>query len=308
MRLSVFGRTTALILGAVALSANGAPAAKSKAQRQTGVWEIVQGAFEGRQTCMAFGLADRSTFLMLKLDTSHMADHVIAIILRNTSWSIKEGDELGELKFHAGDTTAGAEPVAADHGFFFYMSLEPAQVWFDKTRASGFWIERNGAEIAHYTGGNLAETFNKIRACGEKLIKADPFAEKAEASRPSSRTAAPPITDAAVTPPKPINLGLWIKAIEKDYFAGPPGDSPAAAGAHEMRNSMPASARFRISVSAAGEMTNCDVIGTYGLPDWAWSLCTIGLRHSLKFAPARTATGKPVAGEYTNTAEVRFED
>jgi hypothetical protein len=308
MRFSASFVLAAMMLAAAALPATAAPAARAKANGQTGVWEIVQGEFAGRQTCMAIGSADDSTFLMLKLDTSHMADHVIAIILGNTSWSIKEGDELGELEFHAGDTTAGAEPVAADHGFFFYMSLEPAQVWFDKTKASGFWIERNGKEIARYRGGNLAETFNKIRACGEKLIKADPFAEKVEASPPSSRTASPSITDPAATPPKPINLGLWIKAIEKDYFAGPPGDSSAAASAHEMRNSMPASARFRISVSAAGEMTNCDVIGTYGLPDWAWSFCTIGLRHSLKFAPAQTATGKPVAGEYTNTAEVRFED
>lgn len=298
----------AFLISTAAFPIAEATAAPAKAKRQVGVWEIVQGEFAARQTCMAIGLADQSTFLMLKLDTGHMADHVIAIILGNTAWSIKEGDGLGELKFHAGDSTAGAEPVAADHGFFFYMSLEPAQVWFDKTKAFGFWIERDGKDIAHYRGGNLAETFHKIRACGERLIKADPFAEKAEASPPSTRTAAPSIVDAAVTPPKPTNLWPWINAIEKDYLAGPPGNSPNVARAHEMRNSHGASARFKISVSASGEMTNCEIIATYGLPDWAFSFCGIAIRHSLKFAPAQTASGNPVAGEYVGTAEVRFDE
>jgi hypothetical protein len=308
MRFSVSLVLAGIFLGAVALPATAAPAAHAKAKAETGVWEVSQGEFAGRQTCMALGLADQSTILMLKLDTGHMANHVIAIILGNTGWSIKEGDELGELELHAGDTTAGAEPVAIDHALIFYMSLEPAQVWFDKTKASGFWLERDGKDIAHYRGGNLAEAFHKIRACGDKLIKDDPFAEQAEAGRASGRTAAPSIIDAAVTPPKPLNLGHWIKAIEKDYFAGPPGDSPTAARAHEMRNSHPASARFKISVNASGEMTNCTVIGTNGLPDWAFSFCAIAMRHDLKFAPAQTASGKAVAGDYVSTARVRFEN
>lgn len=305
MRLSV-RRKTALILGAVALSANGAPAAKSKAQRQTGVWEIVQEEFAGRQTCMAFGLADRSTFLMLKLDTSHMADHVIAIILGNTSWSIKEGDELGELKFHAGDTTAGAEPVAADHGFFFYMSLEPAQVWFDKSRASGFWIERDGQEIGRYRGGNLAETFRKIRACGEKLIRDDPFADMREHDAPSVPAGTRSIVEPAVTPPKPTNLGASMKAIEKDYFAGPAGGTDIELR-HDRRNSTPASVRFKITVDEQGRTAGCEIIASSGLSDWKEELCSLLQRHPLTFTPALSASGKAVRGEYVTTAVVAFE-
>lgn len=79
------------------------------------------------------------------------------------------------MEFHAGSETAGAVPVAADRGFFFYLPLETAQMWFDNAAATGLWIERNGNEIARYRGGNLADTFRKIRSCGEKLIKADPF-------------------------------------------------------------------------------------------------------------------------------------
>ena len=175
MRLSA-SLALAAILGAFVLPVNAASGAHAKIKRQTGVWEVTQGDFAGRQTCMAIGSADQATFLMLKLDTRHMANHVIALVFSNAAWSIKEGDDLGELELHAGDAVMGANPVAGEHGFFLYMSLEPAQSWFDKTRGSDFWIERNGEEIGRYRGGNLAEVFRKIRACGDQLIKTDPFA------------------------------------------------------------------------------------------------------------------------------------
>lgn len=156
---------------------NSQPSAAEKPKRDIGNWDIVQGEFAGRQTCMAIGSADQSTVLTLKLDTRHMADQVIALLFMNLHWSIEEGDDLGELEFHAGSETAGAKPVAAKHGFFFYLPLQAAQIWFDNTKNSGFWIERSGKEIGRYHGGNLAEIFRKIRSCGEGLIKADPFAK-----------------------------------------------------------------------------------------------------------------------------------
>lgn len=177
MTVAASGRLVAMLVSAAALATNPAVAAKPAPKRQTGVWEVVQGEIADRQTCMAIGSADPSTVLIIKLDTKHLADHVVSLLFTNMQWSIEPGDNLGELKFHAGDQVAGAEPVAGDRGFFFYMSLDPAQIWFEKTRTSGFWIERDGREIGRYKGGNLAETFRKIRACGERLIKADPFAK-----------------------------------------------------------------------------------------------------------------------------------
>ena len=167
----------AFVLGLAALLSDSPIDAAAKPKREVGTWDIVEGEFAQRQTCMAIGLADQSTFLTLKLDTRHMADQVIALLFMNTNWSIEEGDELGELEFHAGGETAEAEPVAAKHGFFLYLPLQTAQIWFDNTRNSGFWIERRGKEIGRYHGGNLAEIFRKIRSCGEELIKADPFAK-----------------------------------------------------------------------------------------------------------------------------------
>ena len=172
--------TMSRIVFALALSpliTNSQPSAAEKPKRDIGNWDIVQGEFAGRQTCMAIGSADQSTVLTLKLDTRHMADQVIALLFMNTNWSIQEGDELGELEFHAGGETAEAEPVAAKHGFFLYLPIQTAQIWFDNTRNSGFWIERRGKEIGRFHGGNLAEIFRKIRSCGEELIKADPFAK-----------------------------------------------------------------------------------------------------------------------------------
>lgn len=163
-------------LASISLITNSQPSAAEKPKRDIGNWDMVQGEFAGRQTCMAIGSADQSTVLTLKLDTRHMADQVIALLFMNMNWSIEEGDDLGELEFHAGSETAGAKPVAAKHGFFFYLPLQAAQIWFDNTKNSGFWIERGGKEIGRYHGGNLAEIFRKIRSCGEGLIKADPFA------------------------------------------------------------------------------------------------------------------------------------
>lgn len=177
MTVSASVRLVATLVSSVALAMSTAVAAKPPSKWHIGAWEVVQGEFADRQTCMAIGSADQSTFLIIKLDTGNMADHVVSLLFTNMQWSIEPDDDLGELKFHAGDQVAGAEPVAGERGFFFYMSLEPAQTWFEKTRPSGFWIERDGKEIGRYKGGNLAEAFKKVRDCGERLIKADPFAK-----------------------------------------------------------------------------------------------------------------------------------
>lgn len=304
MTVLALGRLAAMLVGAAALAMSAAVAAKTPSKRQTGVWEVVQGEFADRQTCMAIGAADQSTFLMLKLDTSHMADHVIALLFSNIAWSIKQGDELGELEFHAGDTIAGGEVIAADRGFFFYMSLEPAEVWFEKTRASGFWIERDGKEIGRFKGGNLAETFRKIRACGEKLIKADPFAIPVKPK--SALNAVPSAPEAAVTPPKPIGLYPWIGAIQKDYFAGLLGGNDVSLR-RDRRNSTPAALRFKMTVDASGKMTNCEVIASSGLQEWSQEFCSLAARHPLAFSPALSAAGQPVRGEYITSAVVAFE-
>lgn len=274
--------------------------------KKTGVWEIVEGEFAGRQTCMAIGSADQATILTLKLDTGHMADQIIALLLYNKDWSIKEGDDLGDLRFHAGDEIAGAEPVAGSHGFFFYMSLDPAERWFGKTKASGFWIERNGKEIARYRGGNLAETFQKIRACGEKLIKADPFAGMAAAKASSPEIDSISLVDAAVTAPKPVGLPIWIGAIQRDYFLGPLGGSDIRLR-RDRRNSTPAALRFKMTVDALGKMISCEVIATTGLKDWSDEFCSLAQRYPLAFAPALSAAGTPVRGEYVTSAVVAFE-
>ena len=283
-----------------------AAASATKANGQTGNWEIVQGEFAGRQTCMAIGSADRSTVLTLKLDTGHMADHVIAVLFMNMDWSIKEGDELGELRFHAGDQIAGADPVAADRGFFYYMSLDPAEVWFNKTKASGFWIERDGQEIARYKGGNLAETFRKIRACGERLIKADPFAARAAPAPAPRSTVDPSITEPVVTRPKPVNLASWIGAIQRDYLAGPAGGSDLDLR-RDRRNSSPASVQFRMVVDEHGTMAACQIVASSGLSDWRDEFCSLAARHPLAFTPSRSASGKPVRGEYITNAIVAME-
>lgn len=306
MRPSTLFAMGAIVFGALTRPAEAAPASHSKASRQTGAWEIVQGEFAGRQTCMAIGEADQSTILTLKLDTGHMADHVIALLFYNAAWSIKQGDQIGPFRLHAGDETASADPVAWDHGFFFYMSLDPAQRWFDKTKASGFWIERDGREIARYKGGNLAETFRKIRACGERLIKADPFAAGAEPSGSPAPTNAPSIAEAAVTPPKPIDLESWISAIQKDYLAGPLGGEDLESR-HDRRNSSPASLRFKFTIDEQGKMVSCEVVASSGLSDWSNEFCALAERHSLTFTPARSASGAPIRGEYVTSAVVAME-
>lgn len=305
MKLSAPLATAAIILAAIAQPASAAPGAYAKAKRRTGLWEVTQGEFAGRQTCMAMGLADQSTFLMLKLDTSHMTNHVIALLFGNTAWSIKEGDDLGELQLHAGDETVGATAVAAEHGFFLYMSLERAQLWFDKTKGSDFWLERNGEEIGRYRGGDLAEAFRKTRACGEKLIKNDPFAELREPKPPSISPAMPTI-EAASIPPKPTNLGSWMEALEKDYFAGPVGGSDIELR-HDRRNSTPAALRFKLTINEQGKMVGCEVLASSGLSDWSSEFCSLAERHPLTFTPAVSATGKPVRGEYVTSAVVAFE-
>jgi len=298
--------TTVVLSATLACGASATAAAPVKSNRPTGQWENFQGEFAGRQTCMAMGSADRSTVLTLKLDTGHMADHVVALLFTNMDWSIKEDDQLGELRFHAGDQIAGAEPVAAERGFFFYMSLETAQVWFDKTRASGFWIERDGKEIARFKGGNLAEAFRKIRACGERLVKADPFSQPAASAPSPSAGGLPEIAEPAATPPKPLNLWPWIEAVKDDYLKGPSGGTDLQLR-QQRRNSSPASVRYKMAVDEKGKTTGCEVLASGGLWDWQNEFCQLALRHRLQFAPALSASGKSVRGEYVGSAAMAFE-
>lgn len=147
-----------------------------KPRALTGIWEVSEGEFAGRQTCIAIGEAGQSTTLLLKLDADLALNHQVALLFLDMSWSIREGDSLGVMRFYAGSETLSAKPVADEHGFFFYAPLETLEHWFAEAKSSGFWIEFEDKKLGPYRGGNLPTAFRKLRSCGEKLARSDPFA------------------------------------------------------------------------------------------------------------------------------------
>ena len=271
----------------------------------TGEWSLIEGdPGDGVPKCMLFGRGDQSTIVQLMTDARHHG--AIALGAVNLKWSIKKGDDLGEISFSAAGGKLTGAPVASDHAFFYFIEA-PDVVAFFRTAGGQVSIEWNGDTIARFPTGNLPSMLAEFQDCGEKLHARDPFVRRIDRPSPQESTSDLTADEAVAIPPRPIDLGRWVGAIQKDYFAGPHYEGDGTKLQHEQRNSRPASVKFRITVDRLGKMVNCEVLESSGYNEWGWLFCSLAKQHPLKFTPAVSASGEPVSGEYITTAKVAFE-
>lgn len=67
-----------------------------------------------------------------------------------------------------------------------------------------------------------------------------------------------------------------------------------------IRRELTGVARFRLDISATGQVTGCRILGSTGHTDLDEATCKLVQRRA-KFQPARGGNGEPVAGSYTSS-------
>lgn len=254
-----------------------------------GEWALTEVLLDrGIPSCVVAGKADASTVISLTTDAK---DHPEAyFVAENQNWSIKKGDDVGEIQIFADEGYHFSKgSFAIDHGIAARVD-ESDFLYFLKLAKGRFGIKRNGKVIARYDSGNLSEMVSKLEQCGAKLSALDPFAKP---------------TPSVAVPPKPINKMEWIGSIEKAYFAGPPTKCILCIRKME-RNSEPAQVKFKLTVDEQGRLIKCEVLESSGYADWRDEFCRLTMNFKLEFTPAISNAGRPIAGEYVDVAGVAF--
>lgn len=149
----------------------------SKPAPSTARWSLIKEQIGGRPTCLLLGRASPNTWLTLKIDSGDQARNLISFQFVNLNWSIKSGDELGEIHFLNGSGGSTVVPIAGDRGFFLYLDADLAEAWLKLEDEQGMWLERDGKILERLSGGNLPSQVGKLRECGARLYSKDPFGQ-----------------------------------------------------------------------------------------------------------------------------------
>lgn len=289
LRLLTLGVVTAMSAAhpAGARPANGA---EVTLRANVGDWTFKETHNEGDvRRCTIGGEADASTAIWLTTEAEHYPQALLG--LANNDWSIKEGDDVGEVEIITDDKYRLTGKFATvEHGLVTWVDADAFQ-YFLRLAQGRFSITRNGETVGRYSSGNLAPMVTKLRECGSKLSALDPFAKP---------------TPSVATPPRPINKDEWLRSIEKAYFTGPQARCILCIRKME-RNSEPATVRFRIAVNEKGEKTGCEILASSGYADWREEFCRLTMASKLSFTPAVSNAGGPINGNYVDTAVVAFQ-
>lgn len=89
------------------------------------------------------------------------------------------------------------------------------------------------------------------------------------------------------------NAGTWI--TDSDYRS------------NWIRQEMAGVARFRLDISASGQVTGCTITASSGHAELDAATCALITRRA-KFKPARDGNGDAVAGTFTNAVEWKIPD
>ncbi|MBX7526196.1 energy transducer TonB [Qipengyuania vesicularis] len=120
--------------------------------------------------------------------------------------------------------------------------------------------------------------------------------------------------DIELPPPAPPSPDIWPKAdpgppapvATFDPVSAKPRNDPGAWLRDSdyrptwVRREYTGVARFRLDISATGQVTGCRILGSTGHTDLDEATCKLVQRRA-KFQPARGGNGEPVAGSYTSS-------
>lgn len=169
--------TAAILLSLVAMAPFSPGQSKPAPPKRIGHWELVETKFTGRPTCLLIGAASQNTFLTLKIDSGDEARNLISFQFVNLNWSIKSGDDLGEIALLNSTGGPTGIPIAGEKGFFLYLDAGNAQTWLKLGDKRGLWLERDGKMLERMNIGNLPDKIDELRKCGARLLADDPFGD-----------------------------------------------------------------------------------------------------------------------------------
>lgn len=139
-------------------------------------WDFIEGEVDDGYTCIIVDDA-QGTMFMMRIAGSHYVDGSVAVFASDKKWSIKQGDDLGEVGFYTATENLIGTPVATDGGFFFHAPATAVESWVKSAYPDGFYLTRNGKEFARFRPDNMAAAFDELRACADKAFGRDPFAD-----------------------------------------------------------------------------------------------------------------------------------
>lgn len=169
--------TAAILLSSFAMAPLSPGLSKPASTIRTGHWELVETKFTGRPTCLLIGAASQNTVLTLKIDSGDEARNLISFQFVNLNWSIKSGDDLGEIALLNSTGGPTAIPIAGEKGFFFYLDAGNAQTWLKLGDKRGLWLERDGKVLERINSDDLPDKIEELRKCGARLLADDPFGD-----------------------------------------------------------------------------------------------------------------------------------
>ena len=150
-----------------------------------GQWKLVETRLgPGMAICMLQEHADRFTTIQFMAAARHHG--VFGVSADNPNWSIKEGDDIGEISFTSGKVSFADKPKTVLQGFY-YSVREKDVVDFAKSAGPELELRRDGEQIGRYPVGNLRSAIDLLVGCGAKLYARDPFAQPAGERAPNSQ-------------------------------------------------------------------------------------------------------------------------
>lgn len=139
-------------------------AALAPAPAQANWGEVLTDRLAAGPACLALTENDDDTMLTLKMDRGDLEDEMIVLLVGNLGWSIREGDDLGELALVNREGGIVGVPVASDHGFFLYLPIDDIQR-FATGASQGFALVRDGNVLSRFPGEDLQATVHDLVAC-----------------------------------------------------------------------------------------------------------------------------------------------
>ena len=140
-----------------------------KAATIPGWSDVIVGPIAKGRACSILQRSKDGTLMMIRVDTKAAKQHLMEVTLLNMSWSVKEGDDLGELVFlHKNRSTMVGTPLAGDHAILLYIPPGQLSEWVEDSSEERFVVMRGPSAIARVDAPGLAKAVAAVRMCARQ--------------------------------------------------------------------------------------------------------------------------------------------
>jgi len=146
----------------------------------TKTWEVVDGVYDGAQTCGISQVYADGTRFLIAVDERDAARNQFSLLASNEDWSIAEGERLGDISILTETKTFGSMARSGPGLFIIGSFLDRMSEALRAAASSGFTIRitERKKEIGPYSPIGLPAAVDKLEACLKRRFPKpdDPFA------------------------------------------------------------------------------------------------------------------------------------